>query len=247
MKILMTGAGGFLGQGIVQALEGHNHVLRLNDVKTFDTPHELMTGSVADFDFVQNAVKDMEAIVIAHMAPRPGNNPVNYENPKLSFDINVTGTVNLFHAAMEADIKRVVLISSTGAISYYKEEPRLHSLQPKAEKGLYALSKVCQEVIAEQYAREAGIKTAVLRVHYIIDGRTMSDKYGREIKGYLPNIIDRTDIGELCHSCLLLEDLEYETFHASGPQEQLSSHDVQYTCDRLGWKPQYTFSEYKEE
>jgi nucleoside-diphosphate-sugar epimerase len=206
-----------------------------------------MTGSVADYEFVQTAAQGMDALIIAHMAPRPGNTPTNYIDPARSFDINVTGTVNLFHAAAAADIKRIVLISSIGAISYYKEEPRHHTLQPKAEKGLYALSKVCQEIIAEQYAREWGIKTAVLRVLYIIDGKTMSDKYGREIKGYSPGVIDRADIGELCHKCLLLNDLEYETFHAFGPEEQLTRHDVQYTCDRLGWKPRYTFSDYKEE
>jgi nucleoside-diphosphate-sugar epimerase len=115
--------------------------------------------------------------------------------------------------------------------------------RPEHSKGLYSLSKVCQEVIAEQYAREFRIKTAVIRSKFIIDGETMSTKYGQKLGGYLPGLIDRTDIGEVCHKCLQLKDLEYETFHVYGTKEQLTRYDVQYTCDRLGWEPRYSFEE----
>ena len=47
MKILVTGAGGFLGRGLIVPLEG-KHDLRLMDVADEDTPHEKVMGSVAD-------------------------------------------------------------------------------------------------------------------------------------------------------------------------------------------------------
>jgi nucleoside-diphosphate-sugar epimerase len=67
MKVLVTGAGGYLGQGLVLPFEGHVD-LRLMDVVDFTTSHEKIVSSVADLDAVQRAVEGVYGIVIAHMA-----------------------------------------------------------------------------------------------------------------------------------------------------------------------------------
>ena len=55
----------------------------------------------------------MDAMVLCHMAP----NPNGYKVPPPAFDINVKGTANLYHAAAEAGLKTVVLISSCGVLA----------------------------------------------------------------------------------------------------------------------------------
>lgn len=242
MKILVTGAGGFLGKGMVIPFEEHGgYELRLMDIVSFESEHEVVVGDVSDPEAVENAVAGMDAIIIAHMAPRGPDN-INYQNPVMAFDINVKGTANLLHAAVQQGVKKVVLISSTSAIAINDPSGHHHQLPVKPGHGYYGLSKGCQEVIVEQFTREHGIQAASLRVGYIVDGEKNEDKYGRVITERNYADTDRRDIGEVARLSLELSDLTYETFHVMSTQESLRSWDVQYTCDRLGWTQKYDFS-----
>ena len=69
MKILVTGAGGFLGGGLIEPFVGR-HDLRLMDVVDWQTPHEKVLGDVADLETCRRAVQGCQGIVIAHMASR---------------------------------------------------------------------------------------------------------------------------------------------------------------------------------
>jgi len=241
MKVLVTGAAGHLGRGIVVPFEEHGYALRLMDVTPMQSTHEVITGDVADLNSVRDAVGGVDAVVIAHMAP---TRPNAYDTPTVPFDANVKGTANLFFAAAEAGIERVVLVSSTAAITGHDLDRYPHDLLPKTltgEKGLYALTKGLQEVIAEHFHRQHGIRVAVLRPAYIIDADTMTDKAGRTIPHYMDHLVDRRDIGEAARLALECPDLGYEAFNLMGTVEALEKWDVRYTCERLGWKPKYDF------
>ena len=123
---------------------------------------------------------------------------------------------------------------------------RSHELPPKPAKGLYSLTKSVQEMIAEFYVCEHGMAVAALRVGYILDGEKNLDKYGKQITERNAADTDRRDIGEVARLSLELADLTYETFTVMSTQESMEPWDVQYTCDRLGWKPKYDFSWLKD-
>ncbi len=237
MKILITGAGGFLGRGLVIPFEEHNHTLRLMDVVPFTSRHEVVVGSVENYAQVEAAMRGMDALVIGHMAPR-GEKNINYQTPKMPFDINVTGTANLFHAAKACGVKRIVLISST-SVANISTKP---SEQPLRGTEYYSLSKVLQEVIAEQFARVEKMQIACLRVGYILDGEANVDKYGKKIGEINYADTDRRDIGEVARLCLECPDLGFEMFNVMSTQESLERAAVKYTCERLKWKPRYDFS-----
>jgi nucleoside-diphosphate-sugar epimerase len=204
-------------------------------------PHENVVGDVANLDSVRRAVAGVEGIVIAHMAPRK---PDSYVNPTLPFDINVKGTAHLFHAAVEHGVKRVVVISSTGATvghpgsEWGGENP--HTAPPKS-KGIYGMTKALQEFIAEQYSREHGISVSALRVGYVMDEDSLADKYGRQVKEWSPLLTDRRDIGEVARLCLERPDIKYEVFNVMSTDESLKLYDMQHTCDFLKWKPAHPF------
>jgi len=75
------------------------------DVVPFDSPHEVVIGDVTNYPQVEAAMRGVDALIVSHMAPR-GEKNVNYQTPNFLFDINVTGTVNLFHAAKLCGVKR---------------------------------------------------------------------------------------------------------------------------------------------
>jgi nucleoside-diphosphate-sugar epimerase len=248
VKVLVTGAAGFLGRGLILHLES-KHELRLMDVVDFETPHEKVLGSAADLATCRRAVQGCQALVIAHMAPW-GEGGGNYKTPALPFDVNVKGTANLFCAAVEAGIKQVVLVSSIASVGgtgggqafFSRDLP----LKPSAKfSTMYSLSKACQELIAELYHREHQMNVAVLRVGYILsaeDGGRVVDKYGREIHIRHPQNTERRDIGLAALLALDVPDLGYEVFYVVSTPEGDTKFDVAYTRQRLGWKPQHDFS-----
>ena len=241
MKVLITGAGGCLGRGLVVPFEGR-HDLRLMDVADWDTPHEKLVGSVADLETVRKAVAGCDGIVIAHMASRQAG---SYETPTVPFDANVKGTANLFFAGVEAGIKRYVLIS--GEVVVYAHEklpPRTLDL-PLRSRGIYGLTKVCQEVIAEQYQREHDLHVAALRVGYILsadDPNHVVNKYGKHIRERNAPCTDRRDIGLAARLALELPDLKFEAFYILGAPEAVNVYEMEPSYKRLGWKPQYDFT-----
>lgn len=237
MKILITGGGGFLGQGMVLPLAEHGHTLRLMGRSPFETPHERFQGSVTDLERTLEAVKGMDGIIINHMAPREPN---AYLTPEVAYHINVTGTANVFYAAEKEGIKRIVLISSTSIkpppdpIAWVKEIPFKSA-------GIYGATKECQETIAMHYAREAGMQVSMLRVGYIVDADAMQDKYGRHVRERAPLDTDRRDIGEVARLCLERDDLGFDVFPVMSTHEAMDEWGAAHTRDTLGWEPRYDF------
>jgi len=239
MNILITGAGGHLGPGLVEAFEGR-HTLRLMDVAAFESAHETIVASVADLEAAREAVRGMDAVVIAHMASRQAG---AYDTPVAAFDANVKGTANLFFAAAEAGVGKVALVSSYGVVKKHAEEDGTFISRdlPWRPVGMYMLTKVCQEVIAEQYHRQHGIAVAVLRPSYIVYEDVSADKYGNPVSKDTWNLIDPRDIGLAARLALELPDLGHEIFFLLGKPEAASRVDIAHTRDRLGWQPAHPF------
>lgn len=244
MKILITGAAGYLGQGLVLPFEGQCD-LRLMDTVDFETSHEKVIGSVADLDAVQRASEGVNGLVIAHMASRQAG---SYETTAVPYEVNVKGTANLLFAAAEHGIKRVALISSIGVVQYYQQRGEFLSRDlPLRGEGIYSQTKICQEIIAQQYHWEFGIGVAAIRPAYITDMHTARDKYGRQAEEANWQFVDRRDIGEIARLALLLPDLGYEIFWALSTPMAAQHADMEHTYRRLNWKPRYDFSTLKQD
>lgn len=236
MKILVTGGGGFLGKGMAETLAKNGHHLRLMGRSSFETPHERFQGDVSVLDDVRRALDGMDAVVINHMAPREPN---AYLAPEVCFKINVTGTANVLFAAQELGINKVVIISST---SPQPEDPKdWLSTIPLPAKGLYGLTKACQETLGQFYAREHGMQIAMLRVGYVVNADDMKDKYGRAVGERNALDVDRRDIGEVARLCLEQENAGLQVFSVMSTHESMEPWGVQYTVDTLKWVPRYDF------
>jgi nucleoside-diphosphate-sugar epimerase len=242
MHILVSGAAGFLGRGMVEPLASTGHRLRLLDIVPCQAPpHETVQGDVTDPASMAAAMIGIDALVIAHMAPRGPDN-VNYRTPALPMAVNVTGTATLLQAAQDAGVRRVVIISSTSAVACAGNLEADPATRPLRTAGWYGLSKAMQEMLGEQFARTAGMQVICLRVGYILDGEANIDKYGKPVseRNYMDT--DRRDVGDVARMCLERDDLGYAVFNVMSTQESLHRAAVQATCDRLGWTPRHDFS-----
>ncbi len=113
MKVLVTGAAGFIGSNVVRALLARGHDVRgfvlPNDEATNlrGLPLELCRGDIRDEEAVERAMRKVEVVfhlaaIYALWAPRP----------ELLREVNVGGTQNVLRAARRAGVRRVVHTSS---------------------------------------------------------------------------------------------------------------------------------------
>jgi nucleoside-diphosphate-sugar epimerase len=206
------------------------------DVVDFETPHEKVVDTVADLDAVRRAVEGCEGIVIAHMASRQAG---SYETPVVPFDVNVKGTANLYHAMMEREMKRAVLISTRGVLLPEPKADAVPGEGPYHFEGTYVMTKIMQEVTARRYHDEFGIATTIFRPAWIVyDGKKVVTKYGEEVDVYRSSFMDPRDIGRAVLMALDLEDPKLEAFSLG--QDDSDAH-LEPIRKRLGWYPRHTF------
>lgn len=117
MKILVTGAGGYLAEQLILCLaeQGHsvNAMYRTNfrDVLKDRENVTLIHGDLLSKDTLYNAVEGCDEVYhIAALAKSWA------KDPKVFYDINVGGTINLLEVAKESGVKRIVVTSTAGAI-----------------------------------------------------------------------------------------------------------------------------------
>lgn len=242
MKLLLTGAAGYTGSGMGKILAG-NHDVRGLDVKppAADSGlRDFVTGDLADLDFCSRAVEGMDAVVMCHMA----RNPDGYKTPVAAVDTNVKGTANLYHAMLEKNIKRAVLISTMG-VQYpnCKHPPAVgdgpYCFGVEGKQSLYALTKLMQEITARYYYDTARIITTVLRPGWIVYDETLVTKYGWKLETYDPTLIDPRDIGHAVGKALALTNPTLESFNIA--QDDIAC-DIQPTHGRLGWHTTFKFT-----
>ena len=229
-KILLTGAAGFLGQRLYKAFE-NDYSIKLMDIVDFKSNHEIIVGDVSQPEICKAAIEGVDTLVIAHMFPRP------YLTPEGPYDANVKGTANLLHAAHEAGIKRVVLISSVDACrGWDKSVKREPSLRPRGND-LYTTTKACQEIVAESFHNETGIEIGVLRVGYIVDLKDMVDKYGTKLPRAAAGMVDRAYVGVVAREVIEKPDLDYEVHYVYSIVNQECEESMASAIEKLNCKP----------
>jgi len=161
MNVLVTGGAGFIGCNLVEALlntEAVTKVRVLDNLATGSTKNiepflketrfEFMEGDIRNYNTCLMACENMD--LISHQAAL-GSVPRSINDPLTTNDVNITGTLNIFTAAKEQRIKRVVYAASS---STYGDHPGL----PKREDTIgaplspYAVTKYVNELYAKVYA-----------------------------------------------------------------------------------------------
>jgi UDP-N-acetylglucosamine 4-epimerase len=180
MRILVTGGAGFIGSNLVEKLLSDTRITRvrildnlstgvLDNIKEFSThpKFEFMEGDIRDYKTCEEACEGID--LISHQAAL-GSVPRSVKDPLTTNDVNITGTLHVFHAAKEKKIRRVVYAASS---STYGDHPGLPKTEDKIGQPLspYAITKYVNELYANVFARIYNMEFIGLRYFNIFGPR----------------------------------------------------------------------------
>lgn len=172
MRVLVTGGAGFIGSNLVESLlagKDIDYVRVLDNLATGSTDNIKEFYSDPRFEFMQGDIRDFARCldacdgidIISHQAAL-GSVPRSINDPLTTNDVNITGTLNIFTAAKEKKIKRIVYAASS---STYGDHPGLPKVEDKIGKPLspYAVTKYVNELYADVFARLYAMEFVGLR------------------------------------------------------------------------------------
>lgn len=165
MRVLITGAGGNLGRVLAPVLAEAGHEPVLMDFREIETPYDAVQGDARDRADVLEAVRGADAVV--HAAALHGVHLARYSRDDF-WDLNVTGTHNVYSAALECGVGKVLLCSTMGIyggdVRGAGDPPVITEDLPLDPADVYGFSKKLCEEIAAFHACRHGIRTIAYRL-----------------------------------------------------------------------------------
>ena len=178
MKYLVTGGAGFIGSNLAEALikggetvvvlDNFSTGLRQNveDLKALGGDLKVIEGDLRDPETCRKACRGVDFVL--HQGAL-GSVPRSIENPSATNENNVNGTLNIFLAAREEGVKRVIYASSSSVYGNSPTLPKVETMVPHPISP-YAASKLMCEIYARVFGEIYGLETIGLR-YFNVFGR----------------------------------------------------------------------------
>ncbi len=190
-KFLVTGGAGFIGSNIVDRLLKEGHKVKVVD-NFLTGRRENLRGVIKDIELVEGDIRDLELMkkitkgmdyVIHQAAFR--SVPKSVDNPTLTNDINITGTLNTLLAAKAAHVNRVVYASSSSCYGETHKFPQRIDSVPNPISP-YAVSKLTGEYYCKVFYAVYGLETISLRYFNVFGPRQNPEsKYSTVIPAFI--------------------------------------------------------------
>lgn len=172
-KVLVTGADGFIGSHLVEALLGegcrvkafvyYNSFNSWGWLDTFSKDKlkdiEIFAGDIRDPNGVRESVKGVD--MVFHLAALIGI-PFSYHSPDSYIDTNIKGTLNVLQACRDYAIERVIVTSTSEVYGTAQYVP-IDEKHPMQGQSPYSASKIGADRIAESFYRSFGSPVVIAR------------------------------------------------------------------------------------
>ena len=246
MRVLVTGAAGFIGSTLVDRLLGHGHAVTALD--NFDDHYpraikeanlaqalqhpafRLVEGDIRDGELLDELLEGAESPAVIHLAARPGPRP-SLENPQLYYDVNVLGTLSVLEACRRRPVRTLVNVSSSSVyglnakMPFHEDDPINRPASP------YAATKAAAEHLCHAYAHAHQLPITIVRLFTVYGPRQRPDmammKFSKRILAGEPiqvygdgtSVRDYTYVGDVVAALeRLVEDppVGHEVFNIAG-------------------------------
>ena len=173
---LITGAAGFIGSHLAQALVDRGGKVRaLDNFATGSRQNladirdriELVEADLRDRDAVRRACEGVDFVL--HQGALPSV-PRSVSDPPPSHETNIDGTFNVLEGARLAGVKRVLYAASSSAYGDQPGFPRVETMRPEPISP-YAVQKLTGELYMQSYWRVFGVETVSLRYFNVFGPR----------------------------------------------------------------------------
>lgn len=170
-KILVTGAGGFIGSHLTELLvkEGFDVsvLVRYNSKNNWGWLEEsevkneikVLTGDIRDFDSVYSSLKGCSAVF--HLAALIGI-PYSYVSPKAYIETNITGTYNILQASRELGLEQVLVTSTSETYGTAQYVP-IDEKHPLVGQSPYSATKIAADQLAVSFYRSFNLPVKIVR------------------------------------------------------------------------------------
>lgn len=178
MKVAITGANGNVGHQAVEALSDHD-VTPITHSETEEMDSEI--ADVTDAERVSEVLSGHDAVV--HLAANPDPD-ADWEGVR---EVNVDGAYNVYEAAVENGLDRVVFASSNHVSHMYNaadpaepesmvEDPAVVDADdPPRPDSYYGVSKVAGEALGDYYADRHGLEVVNLRIGWLLEQEDLEE------------------------------------------------------------------------
>lgn len=177
MKAVVSGGAGFIGSALIRHLLAE----RVDSVVAFDNLNsghaknleglgdrvQLVQGDIRDYDAVAAAFAGADFVF--HLAAIPSV-PRSIKEPIPSHDVNINGSFNVFRAAQDCGVKRVVYAASSSAYGDTDVLPKVETMQANP-RSPYAAQKLMGEYYASVFSSCFGLETVSLRFFNVFGPR----------------------------------------------------------------------------
>tara|TARA_Y200000002_G_C22640261_1_gene646626 strand:- start:577 stop:1581 length:1005 start_codon:yes stop_codon:yes gene_type:complete len=185
-KILVTGCAGFIGSHVCEYLCNNNYeVLGIDNINDYYDQKIKLSNieflkKFKNFKFEKeditntNIIEKWKPYKIIHLASMAG---VRYsiENPKIYFDVNVNGFINILEQSVKNNVKSIVYASSSSVYGLNDKVPFTENDRIEACNSPYACSKISMEQVAKTYYQLYKINSIGLRFFTVYGPRGRPD------------------------------------------------------------------------
>jgi UDP-glucose 4-epimerase len=172
VKVLVTGAAGFIGSHLVDALLARGDDVAIVDhlrrsprpwlAEALRDGAQLHVADVRDLEMIRGAFEVVRPEVVMHLAAQVDVRR-SVADPAYDVQVNVAGTVSVLEAARRVQARRILFASTAAAYGNPESVPTSESA-PLAPLSPYGTSKAAAEWYLDQYARLHGLSTLSLRM-----------------------------------------------------------------------------------
>jgi len=167
-KVLVTGGAGFIGSTLVRQLLERGYKVTVLDNLSIgaienlpdgDGSLKVIAGDVRDFEMISAVIQGHDYVL--HLAAQAFI-PMSYDLPVKCASVNALGSLNVFKACLDHDIKRIVHVSSSEVYGPSRYTP-MDERHPTNPVSTYAVAKLAADLWAQTMAFEHKLPVVILR------------------------------------------------------------------------------------